>query len=327
MNQALKDVEELTNIPAFADRITEEEYGYTTDSLDVMQINVGRRCNLACKHCHVEAGPARTEVMDRSVMEACLAVAREQQVGTIDITGGAPEMNPDFEWLVAESCKICSHVIVRTNLVILKEEAYRHLPKFYADHRVNVVCSLPYYRAKEMDRVRGSGTFDKAVEVIKELNALGYGKEDGLELDMVYNPAGAFFPPAQDAMEKEYKKKLWDDYGIVFNNLFTITNNPMGRFEAFLKRTGNLESYMKKLSDAFNPGTLPGLMCRYQISVGYDGQVYDCDFNQAADLPVLTGETIFDMAGRPYQKRKICLANHCYGCTAGQGSSCGGATE
>ena len=327
MSQALEDVKALTNIPDFESWIKDEEILYTQDHLDVMQINVGRLCNLACKHCHVEAGPKRTEVMSRKVMEACIAVCQGQKIPTIDITGGAPEMNPDFEWLVTEACGVCDHVIVRTNLVILKEEAYRHLPKFYADHRVNVVCSLPYYRAKEMDRVRGSGTFDKAVEVIQELNALGYGKEDGLELDMVYNPAGAFFPPAQDAMEKEYKKKLWDDYRIVFNNLFTITNNPMGRFEAFLKRTGNLESYMKKLSDAFNPGTLPGLMCRYQISVGYDGQVYDCDFNQAAELPVLTGETIFDMAGRPYQKRKICLANHCYGCTAGQGSSCGGATE
>ena len=178
-----------------------------------------------------------------------------------------------------------------------------------------------------MNRVRGDGTFETAIEVIRELNELGYGKEEDLVLNMVYNPAGAFFPPVQDAMEKEYKTKLWEDYGIVFNSLFTITNNPMGRFEAFLKRSGNLESYMKKLSDAFNTATLPGLMCRFQISVGYDGKVYDCDFNQAADLPVLTGETIFNMVGKPYKKRKICFAGHCYGCTAGQGSSCGGATE
>ena len=236
-------------------------------------------------------------------------------------------MNPDFEWLAGEACKICDHVIVRTNLVILKEEKYRHLPQFYADHKIEVVCSLPYYRAKEMDRVRGSGTFDQAIQVIQELNALGYGKKPDLVLNMVYNPAGAFFPPVQSAMEKEYKARLGEDYGIVFNQLFTITNNPMGRFEAFLKRSGNLESYMKKLSDAFNEETLPGLMCRFQISVGYDGKVYDCDFNQAAEMPVLTGQSIFDMAGKPYQRRKICMADHCYGCTAGQGSSCGGATE
>ncbi len=327
MSQALEDIKELNVIPAFETRMTNEEYGYTTDRLDVMQINVGRLCNLACKHCHVEAGPNRTEVMSRDVMEACLKVCREQQVGTIDITGGAPEMNPDFEWLAGEACKICDHVIVRTNLVILKEEKYRHLPQFYADHKIEVVCSLPYYRAKEMDRVRGSGTFDQAIQVIQELNALGYGKKPDLVLNMVYNPAGAFFPPVQSAMEKEYKARLGEDYGIVFNQLFTITNNPMGRFEAFLKRSGNLESYMKKLSDAFNEETLPGLMCRFQISVGYDGKVYDCDFNQAAEMPVLTGQSIFDMAGKPYQRRKICMADHCYGCTAGQGSSCGGATE
>lgn len=236
-------------------------------------------------------------------------------------------MNPDFEWLVTEACGVCDHVIVRTNLVILKEEKYRHLPQFYADHKVEIVCSLPYYRAKEMDRVRGQGTFDQAIQVIQELNQLGYGKEKDLVLNMVYNPAGAFFPPPQAAMEQEYKARLMEDYGIVFNNLFTITNNPMGRFEAFLKRTGNLESYMKKLSDAFNEATLPGLMCRFQVSVGWYGTLYDCDFNQAADLPVSTKETIFDMVGKPFKKRRICLENHCYGCTAGQGSSCGGATE
>lgn len=194
MNQALEDLKNLTNIPDFEERITEEEYRYTTDRLEVMQINVGKLCNLACKHCHVEAGPARTEVMDRKVMEACLKVCKEQKVETIDITGGAPEMNPNFEWLVDEACKICSHVIVRTNLVILKEEKYRHLPKFYADHKVEIVCSLPYYRAKEMNRVRGEGTFETAIEMIRELNELGYGKENDLVLNMVYNPAGAFFP-------------------------------------------------------------------------------------------------------------------------------------
>ena len=233
MSQALEDLKELKNIPDFHDRITGEEYRYTADKMEVMQINVGRLCNLACKHCHVEAGPGRTEIMDRKVMEACLAVCQEQKIPTIDITGGAPEMNPDFEWLVEEACRTGSHVIVRTNLVILEEETYRHLPEFYADHKVEIVCSLPYYRAKEMNRVRGEGTFETAIRVIRRLNELGYGREKDLVLNMVYNPAGAYFPPVQDAMEKEYKVKLWEDYGIVFNSLFTITNNPMGRFEAF----------------------------------------------------------------------------------------------
>lgn len=326
MNRAMEDLQALVAIPEFEEKI-KEEYTYTADQLDVMQINVGRLCNLACKHCHVEAGPNRTEIMSREVMEAILNVCKNWNIGTIDITGGAPEMNPNFEWLVREACKICDHVIVRTNLVILEEEAYKHLPKFYADHKVEVVCSLPYYRAKEMNRVRGEGTFESAIRVLHVLNELGYGKEESLVLNMVYNPAGAFFPPEQGAMEKEYKQKLFADYGVVFNHLFTITNNPTGRFEAFLKRSGNLEGYMGKLYDAFNDGTVPTMMCRFQLSVGYDGKVYDCDFNQAAELPVLSGKTIFDYVTEPYEKRKICFGKHCYGCTAGQGSSCGGATE
>lgn len=326
MKESIRTLGGLNGVDSFEGRV-EGPFQYTEGSLDVLQINVGRLCNLACKHCHVEAGPNRTEIMGREVMEACLSVCREQQVKTVDITGGAPEMNPDFQWFVEEVCKICSHVIVRTNLVILLEEGYRHLPKFYADHGIEVVCSLPYYRAKEMDRVRGDGSFDRAIMVLKELNGLGYGREEGLVLNMVYNPAGAFFPPSQNAMEKEYKARLLADYGIVFNQLFTITNNPTGRFFSFLERSGNLESYMQKLYGAFNKETLGGLMCRYQISVGYDGAVYDCDFNQAAELPVSTKETIFDMVGKPYAPRKICFGNHCYGCTAGQGSSCGGAVE
>ena len=327
MNVAMENLEALTDIPAFETKVDNEEWIHTTDKLEVMQINVGRLCNLACKHCHVEAGPNRTEIMGKDVMEACIKVCEEQKPGTIDITGGAPEMNPDFEWLVEHACQVCDHVIVRTNLAILLEEKYQHLPEFYAKHKIEIVCSLPYYRAKEMDRVRSEGTFDKAIQVIKILNDLGYGKDPELVLNMVYNPAGAYFPPVQAAMEREYKEKLGNDFGIVFNSLFTITNNPTGRFGAFLKRSGNLESYMTKLYQSFNGATLPGLMCRFQISVGYDGRLYDCDFNQAAELPILTGETIFDWVGKPFKSRKICLGKHCYGCTAGQGSSCGGATE
>lgn len=326
MDQAILKLNQLENMEAFESKV-DEPFQYTEETLEVLQINLGKLCNLACKHCHVEAGPNRTEIMGRKVMEACLFVCREQKVKTVDITGGAPEMNPDFEWFADEMCSICSHVIVRSNLVILAEEGYRHLPRFYADHGIEIVCSLPYYRAKEMDRVRGDGSFDTAVRILQELNELGYGRKDGLVLNMVYNPAGAFFPPVQETMENEYKTRLLADYGIVFNHLFTITNNPMGRFFDFLERSGNLESYMQKLYGSFNKATLAGLMCRYQISVGYDGKIYDCDFNQAAELPVSTGETIFDLAGKPYQSRKICFGNHCYGCTAGQGSSCGGATQ
>ena len=318
---------ETTSVPAFETKIKDEEVKYTLESLDVLQINVGRLCNLACKHCHVEAGPARTEIMSREVMEACIQVCKERHFKTVDITGGAPEMNPDFEWFVDEMTKLCEHVIVRSNLVIMLEEKYQHIPQFLADRKVELVASLPYYRAKETDRQRGDGVFDGVIKVLRILNGLGYGKEPKLVLNLVYNPNGAFFPPEQSAMEREYKQRLMADFGIVFNNLFTITNNPTGRFAGFLKRTGNLESYLQKLYDAFNAATLPTMMCRNQLSVGWDGKLYDCDFNQAAELPVLTKETIMDLVGKPYVKREICFGKHCYGCTAGQGSSCGGATE
>lgn len=327
MNRYIENLRELDMIPPFQSKLEGTDVEYTEDKLSVMQVNVGKLCNLTCKHCHVNAGPNRTEIMGREVMEAILKVSEEQKVETIDITGGAPEMNPHFQWFLENACKICDHVIVRTNLVILLEEKYAPLMQVYKDNKVEVVCSLPYYRAKEMDKVRGDGTFEGAIQVLKMLNDLGYGKDPELVLNMVYNPAGAFFPPEQTAMEAIYKEKLGKDFGICFNHLFTITNNPIGRFGEFLKRSGNLEGYMKKLHGAFNPGTLQSMMCRFQVSVGYDGALYDCDFNQAGELPVLTGETIFDMVGKPYKKRKICFDKHCYGCTAGQGSSCGGATE
>ena len=226
-------------------------------------------------------------------MKDCIQFAREQQVQTIDITGGAPEMNPEYE----------------------------HLIEFYARQKVEIVCSLPYYRADQMDRVRGTGTFDGAIQVLQKLNTLGYGKNPELVLNMVYNPAGAFFPPDQTAMELEYKEHLAADFGIAFNSLYTLYNNPMGRFGAFLRRSGNLSGYMKKLYDAFNPATVEALMCRFQISVDYDGKLYDCDFNLAAGLPIFSKETISDWIGKPYTARKIRMDKHCYACTAGAGSS------
>lgn len=317
----------LKEIPDFESKISEERVKATGDKLEVLQINVGRLCNLACKHCHVEAGPLRTEVMSREVMEACLKVYKEQNFSTIDITGGAPEMNPHFRWFVEEASKISSHVIVRTNLTIMLEEGYGDLPQFYADHKINVVCSLPYYRAKDADRMRGQGSFDGSIKVIKRLNEAGYGINPDLKLDMVYNPGGAFFPPAQDAIEKEYKAKLGAEFGIVFNNLYTITNNPIGRFGSFLIRSGNMKGYMNKLYSAFNGRTLTNMMCRSQLSVAWDGSLYDCDFNQAIGIQISTKESIFDLVGKKYKKRRICFDKHCYACTAGQGSSCGGSTE
>ena len=321
MNDIIKDFRELTEIPVFQEMVPDKKYMDTEEHLDVLQMNIGRKCNLLCKHCHVNAGPARTEEMSKEVMDACLTFAKEQNIATIDITGGAPEMNPHLEYLIEESSRICNHVIIRTNLVILLEEEYEQLMEVYAKNKVEIVCSLPYYRAAEMDKVRGEGSFDKAIEVIKHLNAIGYGRNPELVLNMVYNPAGAFFPPDQEAMEKEYKQKLSQDFGIEFNSLFTLYNNPMGRFGAFLQRSGNLKRYMKKLFDAFNADTVGALMCRTQISVDYDGQLYDCDFNLAAGIPVVGNQKIFDVTGKPYQVRKIRMDKHCYACTAGAGSS------
>ena len=321
MNDIIKDFHELTEIPVFQEMVPDKKYMDTEEHLDVLQMNIGRKCNLLCKHCHVNAGPARTEEMSKEVMDACLTFAKEQNIATIDITGGAPEMNPHLEYLIEESSRICNHVIIRTNLVILLEEEYEQLMEVYAKNKVEIVCSLPYYRAAEMDKVRGEGSFDKAIEVIKHLNAIGYGRNPELVLNLVYNPAGAFFPPDQEAMEQEYKQKLSQDFGIEFNSLFTLYNNPMGRFGAFLQRSGNLKRYMKKLFDAFNADTVGALMCRTQISVDYDGQLYDCDFNLAAGIPVVGNQKIFDVTGKPYQVRKIRMDKHCYACTAGAGSS------
>ena len=321
MDDIIKDFHDLTEIPPFQQMISDKKYMDTEEYLDVLQMNIGRKCNLICKHCHVNAGPVRTEEMSREVMDDCLAFAKEQKIATIDITGGAPEMNPNLEYLIEESSKICNHVIVRTNLVILLDEAYKYLIEVYAKNKVEIVCSLPYYRAAEMDKVRGDGSFDKAIEVLRCLNATGYGKSPELVLNMVYNPAGAFFPPDQEAMEKEYKQRLLTDFGIKFNNLYTLYNNPMGRFGAFLRNSGNLKRYMKKLFDAFNADTIEALMCRTQISVDYDGQLYDCDFNLAAGLTVIGEQKISDVTGKPYQVRKIRMDKHCYACTAGAGSS------
>lgn len=317
----------LTQIPDFESYITDASFKQTLPDLDVMQINLGRLCNLSCKHCHMEAGPTRTETMSRGIMEACLKVYREQGFKVIDITGGAPEMNQHFEWFVEESVKVSDRVIVRTNLVILRDKKYRHLPQFYADRKIELTCSLPYYQAKDTNRQRGDGVFEKSIQVIKELNNLGYGENPDLILNFVYNPGGAFFPPQERAMEKEYKSKLSTEHGIVFNQLFTMMNNPVGRFASFLEKSGNLESYMGKLVRAYNCDTLEKMMCRNQLSVAWDGRLYDCDFNQATEIPIQTQQTIHDLIGKPAERRQIQFGKNCFACTAGQGSSCGGSIK
>lgn len=317
----------MKQLPEFESMILDESHKMTVEKLEVLQLNIGLLCNLECKHCHVEAGPHRKELMSKETMDMCLQFLKDENIKTLDITGGAPEMNPNFCYLVTEAKKIIDHVIVRTNLTVLNLPKYSHMIDFFKDNKLEVVSSLPFYTKLKTDKVRGDGVFNSSIKALQKLNEKGYGIDEDLVLNMVHNPSGAYFPPNQSQMEKEYKIKLKNDFGIEFNNLFTITNNPMGRFREFLKERGILEEYLEKLYTNFNPSTLPNLMCRYQLNVRYDGYLYDCDFNQACDLKVKNNLHIKDIVGKKYEIRKIQFADHCYGCTAGQGSSCGGATE
>lgn len=296
--------------------------------LEILQINVGYMCNQVCAHCHVDAGPDRKEIMTRETMEQILEILRTTTVNTLDLTGGAPEMNPHFRWFVEECSKIgVKDFIVRSNLtIILANKKYHDLPDFFAKHKVHVVSSLPFYSKERTDKQRGDGVFNKSIEALKMLNAVGYGKADsGLKLDLVYNPAGAFLPGDQAGLEQTFKQRLFEDFEIEFNNLFAITNLPISRFLEYLIASENYEDYMEALVEAYNPMAVPGVMCRNTLSVSYDGYLYDCDFNQMLDMKVAGSKTHiseFDMDS--LQKRSIKVSQHCYGCTAGAGSSCQG---
>jgi len=296
--------------------------------IEILQINVGKLCNQTCHHCHVDAGPDRREVMSRQTAEQCMDVLRATSIPTVDITGGAPELNPNFRWLVEQARAAGRHVMDRCNLSILLLPSQAGLAEFLAQHQVEVIASLPYYLAGETDRQRGEGVFAKSVEALQKLNALGYGAEGSpLRLNLVYNPVGAFLPPSQRAAEADFRRELQRRHGVVFHSLYTITNMPISRFLEFLQRTGNYERYMDKLVNAYNPGAAAGVMCRYTLSVGWDGSLYDCDFNQMLNLTVDHGAPrhIRDFSSQLYQRR-IVTGQHCYGCTAGSGSSCGGVT-
>jgi radical SAM/Cys-rich protein len=297
--------------------------------VEVLQMNVGKRCNQTCAHCHVDAGPERKEVMTRPVLEACLDLLARSNIPTLDITGGAPEMHPDFREIVERASALGRHVMDRCNLTITCLPNYAYLPEFLAAHRVEVVASLPAYAAKQTDTQRGDGVFEDSLQALRHFNNLGYGKEGtGLMLNLVTNPVGAFLPGNQRSLERDWKSQLKRRYGVEFNNLYTITNMPISRFLDFLLRSGNLVAYMEKLVTAFNPATVEGLMCRSTLSVGWDGHLYDCDFNQMLDLGLgpQSPQTIFDATIESLATRVIQVGQHCYGCTAGLGSSCGGAT-
>lgn len=289
----------LAAYPSFRERVG--DYARTEDVLDTLQINIGFKCNLACKHCHLECGPARTEEMDRRTLEDCLSVYRAGGFSAIDITGGAPEMNPNYEWFLREAVATGARVMTRSNLVICTEPEYEHLPELWAELGVVVVASLPHYLKKKVDKQRGAGVFDPSIAVLQRLTALGYGAasaEGGegsgkaLELDLVFNPSGAILPPDQESLQAEYKRRLQAEHGIRFNNLFALANAPIGRFGERLMATGNMDLYMGQLIDAFNPDTLPSMMCRSMVSVRWDGLLYDCDFNLALDLPCKGRPTI-----------------------------------
>ena len=298
-------------------------------SLDTLQMNLGYLCNIACTHCHVNAGPNRTELMDRATMAQALAVIDRFSIGTLDVTGGSPEMNPEFRWLVSEARARGVHVIDRLNPTIMEEPGYDWVAPFLAEHRVEAVASLPCYSKENVDAQRGNGVFEASIRALKTLNEHGYGQPDsGRMLNLVYNPVGPSLPPSQETLTADYRRLLADEFGIVFNKLYTLTNMPIQRFGAVLLAKGQFDDYMALLKNSYRRENLNDVMCRDLVSVDYRGYIYDCDFNQMLGLP-LGGDQehthLADLLELEDVPRGIAVADHCYGCTAGQGSSCGGA--
>ena len=298
--------------------------------LSTLQVNVGYKCNQSCLHCHVNAGPTRTEMMGREVADEVLAFLRVARVPTVDITGGAPELNPHFRYLVTAARALGIHVLDRCNLTILEQPGQDDLADFLAANRVGVVASMPCYLEDNVDRQRGDGVFQASIRALRKLNGVGYGKPaSGLALDLVYNPQGPSLPPGQERLEQDYKRHLWDNYGIEFNRLYTLANMPIQRFGSTLISKGQFGAYVQLLKDNYRTENLDGVMCRSLLSVDWQGYVYDCDFNQMLGLPLRLDEKprvkLADLIGKDLDGSPIVVADHCYGCTAGQGSSCGGA--
>ena len=317
----------------FSDKLKQQNlFPFTTKPLEIFQINVGKMCNQVCTHCHVDAGPDRKEIMTKETMKLCINAIRVSGAHTVDLTGGAPEMNPQFRWFVEELSSLDKKIIVRCNLtIIVANKKHNDLPVFFKKNKIEVVSSLPYFTASKTDSQRGSGVFEKSITALKLLNEVGYGiKETGLILNLVYNPSGAFLATDQTALEKEFKSKLKSIYNIDFNNLFAITNLPISRFLEYLVRSGNYDSYMEKLVNAYNPIAAENVMCRNTLSIGWDGFIYDCDFNQMLNMKIgvdASQQHISDFNISAINKRTIRVNQHCFGCTAGSGSSCGGSVS
>ena len=306
---------------------------------EILQVNVGKLCNLTCVHCHVNAGPKRKEIMTRKTIDRIVEWLGETDIPTVDLTGGAPEMIPDFRHFIERvtELKPSRHVIDRCNLTILLERGYEDLAGFLAKRKVEIIASMPCYSAENVNAQRGEGVFEASIAALQLLNSLGYGTDAELPLHLVYNPVGAFLPPSQDELESDYKRELQTHFGIVFNRLFTLSNLPIGRFAAYLRHNNELDKYMQLLIDAFNPATIEGLMCRNTMSVGWRGEVYDCDFNQQLGMQWVARDSdhngsedskpifLWEVDPDSLEHREIMTGNHCFGCTAGAGSSCGGA--
>ena len=312
----------------FSETLTAHSLALRRSKTEVLQVNVGKLCNLTCMHCHVNAGPKRKEIMTRGTVDRVIDWFARTEIPTIDLTGGAPEMIPDFRYFIerVKTLRPSRRVIDRCNLTILLEPGYEGLAQFLARHKVEIIASMPCYTAENVNAQRGQGVFDSSIKALRVLNSLGYGSD--LPLHLVYNPVGAFLPGPQAELEADYKRELKKHFGIIFNNLYTITNLPIARFASYLRHNNKLEEYMQLLIDNFNPATVFGLMCRNTISVGWTGEVFDCDFNQMLNMNWRNGSGplhLWDLDPAAVENREILTGNHCFGCAAGAGSSCAGA--
>src|SRR6266550_5430586 len=314
----------------FAQTLAQHSIDLRRTRPEILQVNVGKLCNLTCVHCHVNAGPKRKEIMTRETIDRVIDWLAKTEIPVVDLTGGAPEMIPDFRYFIktAKALQPSRHVIDRCNLTILLEPGYEDLPQFLAMQKVEIIASMPCYSAENVNAQRGEGVFEGSIKALQLLNSLGYGKVVDLPLHLVYNPVGAFLPGPQAELEADYKRELKNHFGIVFNNLYAITNLPIARFASYLRHNNKLEEYRQLLVDSFNPPTVSGLMCRNTISVGWTGEVFDCDFNQMLKMNWRNGNGplhLWDLDPAAVENREILTGNHCFGCTAGAGSSCAGA--
>ena len=313
----------------FAEKLTENSISLRRTHPEILQVNVGKLCNLTCVHCHVNAGPKRKEIMSRETIDRIIGWLAKTDIPIVDLTGGAPEMIPDFRYFVEQvkALQPSRHMIDRCNLTILLESGYEDLGEFLATNKVEIIASMPCYSAENVNAQRGEGVFEGSIAALQLLNLVGYGTDPDLLLHLIYNPVGAFLPPSQAELEADYKRELKKHFGIVFNKLYTLTNLPIGRFASYLRHNNKLDEYMELLIQAFNPATVDGLMCRNTISVGWRGEVYDCEFNQQLGMQWKNGAPIFlwDVDPNEIDNREIMTGDHCFGCTAGAGSSCGGA--